>query len=137
MNHLVIFDNEAVQALADRNHSKHRFVLGLIQVATGRKRRAGQLSLAVPTSIRVEAGWDRTSPSWAFINSLQIGDVVLNADQADLAARIKREAKVSVADAHIGAAVQASPALNVTIVTSDPGDMRRVSGDRKVAVVAI
>jgi hypothetical protein len=33
-----------------------------------RKRRAGGTSLLVPAAVRVEVGWDRTSPQWAFLN---------------------------------------------------------------------
>jgi predicted nucleic acid-binding protein len=137
MSHLVVLDNEAVQALAGRDHPQHRFVLDLVQVAIGRKRRAVQLSLAVPTAVRAEAGWDRNSPAWEFINTLRIGDVSLDASQANIAARIRRETKVSVADAHIGSVVQASPAVTVTVVTSDPDDIRRVAGARKINVVTI
>lgn len=137
MNSLIVLDNEAVQALADPAHVKHRRVLSHVQVAAGRRRRAAQISIAVPTAIRVEAGWDRTSPSWAFLNHLRIADVPLDAEQANSAARIRAAEKISVADAHVGAVVQASSASQVTVLTSDPRDIQRAAGDHKITVVSI
>jgi hypothetical protein len=95
------------------------------------------ISLAVPTAVRVEAGWDRNSPSWAFLNLLRIGDAPLDTAQANAAADIRDRTRVSVADAHVGAVVQASPANQITVVTSNPADMRLVAGDKNVNVVAI
>jgi predicted nucleic acid-binding protein len=72
-----------------------------------------------------------------FINRLRIVDVLLDAACAKKAAAILEQAQVSVADAHIGATVQSAPDADVTVVTSDPGDIRRVAGGRPVTVVAI
>ena len=91
----------------------------------------------VPVAVRVEAGWDRTSPQWAFLNLLRITDVPLDAGHANAAASIHEQAQVSVADAHIGATVQSARNTDITVVTSDPADIRRVAGDRPVTVVAI
>jgi hypothetical protein len=99
--------------------------------------RAWLISLVVPAAVRVEAGWDRTSPQWAFLNRLRIMDVVLDAAHANLAAAIHEQAQVSVADAHIGATVQSAPDTDITVITSDPGDIRRVTGDQPVTVVVI
>ena len=137
MSRLVVLDNEAVQALASPAHPKHRRVLSHVQVLTSRKRRGDTVSLAVPTTIRVEAGWDRTAPAWAFLNRMRIADVPLDAVQANLAAGIRLRDQVSVADAHAGAVVQASPVTGITILTSDPDDMRRVAGDKYVVIVTI
>ena len=62
MTHLVVLDCEAVQALRDPGHPKHRQVVSHTQVVATRKRRAVAIQLAVPTAVRVKAGWDRTSP---------------------------------------------------------------------------
>jgi hypothetical protein len=85
----------------------------------------------------VEAGWDRNSPAWAFPNRLRIADAPLDAADANSAAAIRNGTGVSVADAHLGAVVQAAPPGQITVVTSDPGDMRLVAGDRDVTVVAL
>jgi predicted nucleic acid-binding protein len=96
-----------------------------------------QAPLLVPAAVRVEAGWDRTSPQWAFLNRLRITDVPLDAAHANAAATIHEQARVSVADAHIGATLQSAPNADITVVTSDPADIRRFAGGRPVTVVAI
>jgi predicted nucleic acid-binding protein len=75
----------------------------------------------VPAAVRVEAGWDRTSPQWAFLNRLRIADVPLDAVHANAAAAIHAQAQVSVADAHIGATLQSAPNVDITVLTSDLG----------------
>jgi predicted nucleic acid-binding protein len=136
-SHLVLLDNEAVQALADPAHRKHLHVVSHVQVVASRKRRAMPITVAVPTAIRVEAGWDRNSPAWAFLNRLRIADMPLDAPYANAAASIRHAAQVSVADAHLGAVVQSASADLISVVTSDPADMRRIAGHRSIAVVTI
>jgi len=94
-------------------------------------------SLAVPTSVRVAAGWDRTAPTWSFINQLRGTDLSLDSASANLAAVIRTEAGVSVPDAHLGAGIQTTAADRVTVLTSDPGDMRRFAGSTSAAIVLI
>jgi predicted nucleic acid-binding protein len=137
MTRLVVLDNEAVQALASPHHPKHRRVLGYVELVERRKRHAAAISILAPTAVRVEAGWDRGSSQWAFINRLRIVDVLLDAACANKAAAIREQAQVSVADAHIGATVQSAPDADITVVTSDPEDISGVSGGRQVAVVVI
>jgi len=137
MTHLVILDNEAVQALASPAHRKHRQALAYAQVIASRKRRAADVQAVVPTTERVEAGWDRTSPAWAFPNRLRITDIPLDTAAASTAAAIRAQTRVSVADAHIGAVIGAAQATNITVVTSDPADMRRIAGDKAVTIAAI
>jgi predicted nucleic acid-binding protein len=107
------------------------------QVVASRKHRAAAIEIVVPTAVRVEAGWDRTSPAWAFPNRLRIADIPLDAANASTAAAIRSRTGVSVADAHLGAVIQSAPAGQITVVTSDPGDMRLVAGDRDITVAAI
>jgi predicted nucleic acid-binding protein len=137
VNLIVLLDNEAVQALGSPAHRKHRRVLGELDIASRRIVRGLPLRVAVPTTVRVEAGWDRTSSAWAFANRLPIADIPLEARQANTAAGIRERTGVSVADAHLGAAIQAAVAGNVTVVTSDPRDIRRVAEGRRVDVVTI
>jgi len=137
MTHLVILDNEAVQALASPAHRKHRQALAYAQVIASRKRRVADIQAVVPTTVRVEAGWDRTSPAWAFPNRLRITDIPLDTAAASTAAAIRAQTRVSVADAHIGAVIGAAQATNITVVTSDPADMRRIAGDKAVTIAAI
>jgi predicted nucleic acid-binding protein len=137
MTRLVVLDNEAVQALSSPRHPKHKRVLGHMEAVERRKRHAAAISLVVPAAVRVEAGWDRTSAQWAFLNRLRITDVPLDPVHANAAAAIRDEAHVSVADAHVGATVRAAANADVTVITSDPMDIRRVASGRQVTVVAI
>jgi hypothetical protein len=137
MTHLVVLDTEAVQALRDPGHPKHRRVVSLAQVVASRKRRAVAIQVAVPTAVRVEAGWDRTSPAWVFPNRLRIADHPLDTAGANTAAGIRDRTSVSVADSHIGAVIQSAPDGQITVVTSDPADMRLVAGSKNITVAAI
>jgi predicted nucleic acid-binding protein len=137
MTRLVVLDNEAVQALASPRHPKHKRALSYVEVVERRKRNAATISLLAPTSVRVESGWDRTSAQWAFLNRLRIIDACLDSASANAAAAIRERVQVSVADAHIGATVQTAPDADITVVTSDPEDIRKVVGDRLVTVVVI
>ena len=83
--------------------------------------------MVVPTAVRVEAGWDRTSPAWAFPNRLRITDSALDTANANTAVGIRDRTGVSVADSHIGSVIQSAPYSQITVVTSDPGDMRLAS----------
>jgi predicted nucleic acid-binding protein len=137
MTRTVILDNEAVQVLRDPAQAKHRQVVSLVQVVASRKSCAVAIDVVVPTAVRVEAGWDRTASAWAFPNQLRIADISLDAASASTAAAIRERTRVSVADAHVGAVIQSTPASQITVVTSDPEDMRLVAGDRNVTVVSI
>src|ERR1700757_1719236 len=137
MMRLVVFDNEAVQALQDRAHPKQTPVVSKAQVVESRKRRAIAIQVVVPTAVRVEAGWDRTSPAWVFPKRLRIADSLLDTVSANPAAGIRDRIGVSVADSHIGAVIQSASTGQITVVTSDPGDTRRVAGDKNIIVAAI
>lgn len=137
MSRLVVLDNEAVQALRDPGHSKHRRVVSHVQVVASRKRRAVPIGIVVPTAVRVEAGWDRTSPTWAFPNRLRIADSPLDTPSANTAAAIRARAGVSVAGAHMGAIMRSTPDAQITVITSDPGDVLQIAGDAHVTIVAI
>ena len=133
----LVLDNEAVQALRDEHHPKHRKVLAHLAGVVGRRRRGREVDVVVPTSVRVEAGWDRTQPAASAINRLRVGDHTLDTGTANVAATIARELAVSVADAHVGAAIQSLPHDEVVVLTSDPDDITRVAGDRPVQPVRV
>jgi hypothetical protein len=139
MTKLVVLDNEAVQALLDVSHRKHRRVIAMVDVVATRSARAA-VTISVPTAVRVEAGWDRTAPTAALANRLRIRDMPLDGSSADGAARIRNAlgARISVADAHVGVAVQSQDReADVTVLTSDPADVRAVTGDRRITVVTL
>jgi hypothetical protein len=134
----VVLDNEAVQALSSSVHPKHTQVAAHVQVVAQRKRKAVPLDIVAPTAVRVEAGWDRRAPSAALINHLRIADVPLDTASANVAADLVARLHVSVADAHIGAAVAGVADRGaVAIITSDPEDMAAVSDPVPVTIVSI
>jgi hypothetical protein len=134
---VVLLDNEAVQALRDPAHRKHRRAIGYVLDAARSTARAVPVSVGVPTAVRVEAGWDRTSPGWAFVNHLGIADIPLGPEHADAAAGIRKRTGVSVAYAHLGAAMRTADSDRITVVTSDPGDVRAVAEGIPVQVVTL
>jgi len=137
MTRTVVLDNEAVQALGDTAHHKHRRVLSHVQVVAQRKRRAVDISVVVPTAVRVEAGWDRTAARWALSNRLRIGDQPLDTAQANTAAAIRSRSGVSGPDAHMGAVIRSAAPGQVTVLTSDRKDARAVAGTKGVTIVVI
>jgi predicted nucleic acid-binding protein len=134
---VVLLDNEAVQALRDPAHRKHQRVFDEVEFALKQAVRTQRIRVAVPAAVRVEAGWDRTSPAWAFANRFRITDIPLDAGLADAAAAIVKRTGVSVADAHLGAAIKVAAADHITILTSDPGGMRRVAEGKRVDIVIL
>ena len=109
MTHLVVLDCEVVRALQDPGHPKHRHVVSHAQVVANRKRRAATIQMVVPTAVRVEAGWDRTSRAWVLPNRLRIADSPLDTASANTAASIRDRTGVSVADSHVGAVIRSAP----------------------------
>jgi hypothetical protein len=135
---LLVLDNEAVQALRDEGHPKHRQVLAHLAGIVARRRRGREVSAVVPTSVRVEAGWDRTQPAAAAMNRLRLADHGLDTSTANVAAAIaEAQAGVSVADAHVGAVLRSLAHHEVVVLTSDPSDIRRVAGSRTVRTVRV
>ena len=122
-----VLGSEAVQALADVRHGKHRPTLAALEVVASRNlRRAGSVRLVVPTAVRVEVGWDRRRPDRSIVNRLRADDAVLGREAADRAAALRTALDLSVADAHLGAVV-ASAAGPVAVLTNDRGDLRRTA----------
>ncbi|MDY7104875.1 MAG: hypothetical protein S0880_27125 [Actinomycetota bacterium] len=132
----VILDNEAVQALAAPDHRKHRQVLAHLAAVVARRRKGATVTAIVPTAVRVEAGWDRSSAEAAALNRFRLTDHPLDRRTADTAAAIVAGTGVSVADAHIGA-VASTATGDIVVLTSDPGDIALASAPRRVTVVRI
>lgn len=132
----VVLDNEAVQALLDVSHPKHKVVAGHLVAVTARRKRGGAWQVVVPTTVRVEAGWDRTRPSAAAINRFRISDVALDTHAADGAARLRAIQRCSVADAHIGQIGRAADGA-VVVLTSDPDDIRYAIGAPRARIITI
>lgn len=137
MSSAVVLDNEAVSALRGVAHAKHARVVSHLQAAVGRRRRGDTTKVVVPCAVRVEAGWDRSDPGAAAVNRFRVADVPLDAAHADLAAAIVTRDRVSVADAHVGAAVALAGWRDVVVLTSDPKDMLRVCSPTGIRAVRI
>jgi predicted nucleic acid-binding protein len=133
----VLLDSEAVQALLDPAHPKHRLVLAHLAGVVSRRRKGLDVTTVVPTAVRVESRWDRSTARAAGINRLRIADRTLDTQSSDVAAAIARRTGTSVADSHIGAvAVTADPG-DVVVLTSDPDDMVRVSTPRPIVAIRV
>ncbi len=133
----VVLDNEAVQALVDADHPKHRAVIAHLAGVVTRRRRGPAVDVVVPTAVRVEAGWDRSERSAAPANRLRVRDEDLGTQSANLAARIRIASGVSVADAHAGALMRSLTSDDIVVLTSDPEDMERASAPRRITAVRI
>lgn len=123
----VILDNEAVAALSDIHHPKHRAVLPYVEAAAQRRSRNTAYRVLVPVAVRIEAGWNRTDTVAAVVNRVSgARDVPLTGDAADNAQRLRAATGVSVVDSTVGEAADSAP-KPVVILTSDVDDMRKVA----------
>lgn len=136
MARVVVLDAEMVHALGTVQSKKHRRALALAEA--DHDLRARKTVLVVPSTVRVEAGWDHTMPRWAAINRLKVTDHYLDLRSTDAAARLRTDHGVSAADAHIGALVGArTSGDDVVVVTSDPDDIAKVTQRTGARVVRI
>lgn len=133
----IVLDNEAVQALTNPRSTKHRAVVAHLAGAAARRRRGRVVEAVVPTSVRVEAAWDRTAPSAAAINRFPVRDHILDSPAADVASQIQRATSTGVADAHIGATVRSLSSAEVVVLTSDPADIAAVCAPAQVTIVNV
>lgn len=134
----IVLDNEAIQALASTSHPKHRVVVAHLEGVTSRRRRGRVGETIAATSVRVEAGWDRSQPGASALNRFRVVDRVLDGPAADVAASIVAAGvTTSVADAHVGATVRATTADEIVVLSSDPRDMAKVCDPTSVTIVAI
>ena len=138
MSQLVILDNEAVLALADPGHRKHRQVVSQAQVVAD-PQAPGCCDPAGGTHGSSRGG--RLGPDFARRGRFRIAFGLPMSHLMPLrqAPRLGSASgtRVSVADAHIGAVIGSASADQITVVSSDPGDMRLVAGDRYVVMAEI
>jgi hypothetical protein len=136
---MLLLDNEPVQALLDPTHPKHpRVIHHLDAIRVRRKRSASGSSVVVPTSVRVDAGWNRQSHEAAAINRFPIVDHALTGEVADAAAAVRERNEVSIGDAHIGVAARSiAGAMDVVVLTSDVEDIRAAAAPFEPRLVPI
>ena len=123
--------------ITDTGSPKHRVVVAHLAGVVARRRQGRVAEVVVPTTVRVEAAWDRTAPSAAAINRFPVRDHVLDPGSADVAARIQLETSTGVADAHIGAAVRSLSSSEVVVLTSAPDDIASACSPARVTIVKI
>ena len=125
----VVLDSEAVDALADPHHPKHRDALAYLEVTNERRARNERIRVVVPTPVRVEGRWDRRAPSAANLNRICGGrDHPLDTAAADRAAELSRSVPgASVVDVAVAQAAEVVEPEPTTIVTSDTGDLHRLA----------
>ncbi|MGH3933016.1 MAG: hypothetical protein ACRDTF_23925 [Pseudonocardiaceae bacterium] len=135
VRHLVL-DNEAVQALcSQRTHDRRRAsVVAAIVAANGR--------VAVPTAVRVEAGWRRRDPAAAGANRLVGSDIPLGRTDADRAVQLRRLVPAaSVVDAAVAVAAETlaaeAPCAAVDVLTSDIADISALAAHVGVRIIAL
>ncbi|MGH8993340.1 MAG: hypothetical protein ACRDZ7_17665 [Acidimicrobiia bacterium] len=137
----VVLDNEAVVALAEEHHPKHEAALAILEVTNQRRSRGELVAVVVPVAVRVEAGWDRTSPRSANLNRLsRAKDVDLGTGAANRAAQLRTLVPGSSAvDATVAQAAESAPHQPATIATSDPGDFTRLAShlDKRVVIAKL
>jgi hypothetical protein len=135
IRHLVL-DNEAAQVLCSlRARDRRRAsVVAAIVAANGR--------VAVPTAVRVEAGWRRRDPAAAGANRLVGTDLPLNRTDADRAVQLRRLVPTaSVVDAAVAVAAEAlaaeAPCAAVDVLTSDVADISALAAHVDVRMIAL
>ena len=133
----IILDNEAVQAVTDPTHAHHREVIAHFAGVVSRRRRGVSIDTIVPTTVRVEAGWDRSTPGAAAINRLRVRDHALDTAMGNSAASIHKTTGLGPADAHIGTTVRSVSSGDVIVLTSDPTDIATVSAPLTPRIVRI
>ena len=133
----IVFDNEAVQALTDSTHAQHRTVVAHLAGAVSRRQRGTVVNAVVPTTVRVEAGWNRTTPGAAAINRFRVHDHALDTPVANLAASIQERSGLGPTDSHIGAMVRSVSSGDVVVLTSDPTDIALVCAPSTPRIVRI
>lgn len=136
MGRVVLLDTEMVHALGAVRSKKHRRAVALAHVDNDLRTR--RTMLVVPSTVRVEAGWDRTSPRWAAANRLGVVDHHLDRQSTDAAVRLRAQHDVSPADAHIGAPIDArGPDDDIVVITSNPDDIAKVADGTRTRVISI
>ena len=143
MTRRLVLDAQGVAVLADPHHARHAELRAILQAARDKRRKRAAKDgypTLVPTSVRIEAGWDRSAQAWSAMNALRVEDVVLDGGIANRAATPRsavgsgrRKRMISTADAHLGAILQDGD----IVATSDPGDVEAMASHRNISVATV
>lgn len=135
----VILDTEAVRAILRPRHPGFRSVASRLEAARWRSPNHTDVTLHVPATVQLEAGWDRTSPSSALINRYPIRIDALDSSTADAAAQLVAKHSVTPADAHVGVLCQrlASSGVRVIVLTGDPDGIELLGSPSTITALRI
>jgi len=124
-----VLDNEALQALADRHHPKHRGMLEKIAAVTYESRRGVSVRVVTPTAVRVEALVSRQAAGTATLGRFQVQDVPLDGARADRCVTLAAAATATVVDTTVAEAAESQAGTRrVSIYTADVADLTRLVG---------
>lgn len=138
----LVLDNEALQALADPRHPKHRVMLEKIAAVKYESERGASVRVVTPTAVRVEALVSRQTAVTAALGRFNVQDIALDSTRADRCVALAAAATATAVDATVAAAAESEAhTRQVTVYTSDVGDLTRlieqVSNSARVRVRSI
>lgn len=123
----MVLDHEAVQALADRHHPKHRVLLEKLAAVRYESGRGASVRVVTTTAVRVEARVARRAAGSAALGSFRVQDVSLDPTRADRCVALSTAASATAVDATVAEAAEDEARLRlVSVYTSDVADLTRL-----------
>lgn len=138
----MVLDNEALQALADLRHPKHRVMLEKIAAVKYESARGASVRVVTPTAVRVEALVSRQTAGTAALGRFNVQDIALDSTRADRCVALAAAATATAVDATVAEVAESEARTRqVSVYTSDVGDLHRlaeqVSNSARVRVRSI
>ena len=125
----LVLDNEALKALADRHHAKHRVMLEKIAAAQYESRRGAGVRVVTPTAVRIEALVSRQAPENATLGRFNVQDITLDSTRADRCVALAAAATATAVDATVAEAAESEARTRlVSIYACDLADLTRLVG---------
>lgn len=123
----LVLDNEALQALADLQHTKHRVMLEKIAAVKYESERGASVRVVTPTAARVEALVARQTGGTAALGRFNVQDIALDSTRADRCVTLGAASTATAVDTTVAEAAESEArARRVTVYTSDVGDLNRL-----------
>lgn len=123
----MVLDNEAVQALANLRHLKHRVMLEKLAAVKYESARGASVRVVTPTAVRVEALVSRQSAGTASLGRFHVQDIALDAARADRCVALAHAASATAVDATVAEAAESEARTRrVSVCTSDVEDLARL-----------
>jgi hypothetical protein len=123
----LVLDNEALQALANPRHPKHRVMLEKIAAVKYESSRGASVRVVTPTAVRVEALVSRRTPATAGLGRFNVQNIALDSTRADRCVALGTASTASAVDATVAEAAESEARTgNVSVYTSDVADLTRL-----------